>query len=84
MDARLISSNINRTVVGESSKDKIGRVTQISVRELVVFTVIRTRVFSSEENQKLYEADASDNRKEQTNPNLMKKSQLTLLSNVQS
>ena len=54
------------TVVGKSSQDKHGGATHGNVRELIV----RTRVFSTEIGQQLYAADTSNNRKEQTNPNL--------------
>ena len=53
-------------MVGKSSQDKHGGATRGNVRELVV----RTKVFSTKISQKLYAADTSNNRKEQTNPKL--------------
>jgi len=60
------------TVVGKSSKDEHRGATHGNVRELIV----RIRVFSTEIGQKLYAADTSNNRKEQTNPNLKERERI--------
>lgn len=73
------------TVVGQSSKDEQGSVAPSNVRELnVLITInIRTRViFVGEKSNKMYEADASDDRKEQTNPNLIQRVKIKVLISV--